>query len=151
MANVSISYRRRKFACLKNCSATRWLHDPRTLLPAGKLFKGFLSFIVVIHITVSKLYRHLIFCWFLTDFSAYWGRFLPSLTNHMVDWSENEANFSLRQAYEVKGSLCLIQKFLWNSTVSVHNPHPHLLTIKKKILLNSSHWFPFLNCHPLNK
>ena len=38
-----------------------------------------------------------------------------------------------------------------DSTVSVHNPHPHLLKILKKRLLNSSHWFPFLNSHPFNK
>ena len=32
----------------KNYSATRKLHAPRPLLSAGKLFKGFLSFIVVV-------------------------------------------------------------------------------------------------------
>ena len=48
----------------------------------------------------------------------------------MADWSENEANFSLRQAHEVKE----VPSYVFDSevpsektTVSVHDPHPHLL------------------------
>ena len=83
MANVSISYRRRKF---KNWSATRYLHDPRTLLPAGKLFKGFLSFIVVVHITVFKLYRRLIFCWMSHRFPGLLGSFLTFTHKSCYGW-----------------------------------------------------------------
>ena len=51
----------------------------------------------------------------------------------MADWSQNEANFSLRQAHEIKevppfDSEVPSEK----STVSVHDPHPYLLKMFSK-------------------
>ena len=152
MASVSISYRRRKFARKFTVRQLDNFTIRELCFPLENYLRVFFGYIVVVHITVFKVYRLLKhFVGFslilrLTGVVSYlhsqitWLTDLKTKPTSVCDrhMKSKEVCVWFRSSSGIAPFQCIIHT-------------PICWKFKKKRLLNSSHWFPFLNCHPLNK